>query len=51
LKETEFRGKSGDVFLWHAQLLHGGRPIRDMAKTRSSLVVHYWRAGDLPADQ
>lgn len=50
LEEVEFRGKSGDVFLWHAQLLHGGRPIRDMAKTRSSLVVHYWRAQDLPAE-
>ena len=51
LKEVEFRGKSGDVLLWHAQLLHGGRPIRDMAKTRSSLVVHYWRAGDMPPQQ
>ena len=49
LREEEFRGKSGDVLLWHAQLLHGGRPILDMAKTRSSLVVHYWRAQDLPA--
>jgi ectoine hydroxylase-related dioxygenase (phytanoyl-CoA dioxygenase family) len=49
LKEEEFRGKRGDVFLWHARLLHGGRPIRDMAKTRRTLVVHYWRAGDLPA--
>jgi hypothetical protein len=50
LKEVEFRGKSGDVLLWHAQLLHGGRPIRDMAKKRSSLVVHYWRARDLPKE-
>jgi ectoine hydroxylase-related dioxygenase (phytanoyl-CoA dioxygenase family) len=50
LQEVEFRGKSGDVFLWHAQLLHGGRPIRDMTKTRSSLVVHYWRACDLPRE-
>ena len=51
LEEVEFRGKSGDVFVWHAQLLHAGRPIRDMSKTRSSLVVHYWRAQDLPASQ
>jgi ectoine hydroxylase-related dioxygenase (phytanoyl-CoA dioxygenase family) len=50
LQEVEFRGKSGDVFLWHAQLLHGGRPIRDMTQTRSSLVVHYWRACDLPRE-
>jgi len=48
LEPTEFHGKSGDVFIWHAQLLHGGRPIRDMARTRRSLVVHYWRACDVP---
>jgi phytanoyl-CoA hydroxylase len=51
LAPEEFHCKSGDVFIWHAQLLHGGRAIRDMARTRSSLVVHYWRAGDLdPAE-
>jgi len=44
-------GRSGDVLIWHAQLLHGGRPILDRARTRASLVVHYWRACDLPADQ
>ena len=51
LAQEELRCRSGDVFLWHAQLLHGGRPIRDMRRTRSSLVVHYWRAGDLPAGE
>src|SRR5258708_28100660 len=51
LKEAEFHGRSGDVLIWHAQLFHGGRAIRDMARTRSSLVVHYWRARDLPAEQ
>ena len=51
LKEEELRCRRGDVLLWHAQLLHGGRAIRDMEKTRASLVVHYWRAGDLPADE
>lgn len=50
LKEAEFHGRSGDVLLWHAQLLHAGRPIRDMGRTRSSLVVHYWRAQDLPPE-
>lgn len=50
LREVEFHGKSGDVLLWHAQLLHGGRPIRDKRKTRSSLVVHYWRECDLPRE-
>jgi phytanoyl-CoA hydroxylase len=51
LQEVEFHGKSGDVFIWHAQLLHAGRAIRDMARTRSSLVVHYWRVCDMPPDQ
>lgn len=51
LREEELRAKSGDVFFWHAQLLHGGRPIRDMGKTRSSLVVHYWRACDVPGSK
>ena len=51
LKEAEFHCKAGDVFIWHAQLLHGGRAIRDMSKTRGSLVVHYWRADDLPKEQ
>ena len=51
LAPEEFHGKAGDVFIWHAQLLHGGRAIRDMRRTRSSLVVHYWRAGDLPAGE
>lgn len=50
LKEAEFHGKSGDILLWHAQLLHAGRPIRDMDRTRSSLVVHYWRERDLPRE-
>ena len=48
LQEQEFHGKSGDVLLWHAQLLHAGRPIREIDRTRSSLVVHYWRRQDLP---
>ena len=51
LQEVEVRAKSGDVFIWHAQLLHAGRPIRDPKRTRASLVVHYWRAMDLPPEQ
>ncbi len=48
LREVELHAKTGDVFIWHGQLLHGGRPIRDMSRTRSSMVIHYWRAGDVP---
>jgi ectoine hydroxylase-related dioxygenase (phytanoyl-CoA dioxygenase family) len=51
LTTETFSGGAGDAFLWHANLYHGGLPIRDMRRTRKSLVVHYWRAADLPADQ
>lgn len=51
LKPQHFLGKKGDVLLWHAQLLHGGSPIADPQRSRKSLVTHYWRAQDLPAEQ
>ena len=51
LKAETFAGEAGDVFLWHANLFHGGAPISDLARTRKSLVVHYWRSGDLPAEK
>jgi phytanoyl-CoA hydroxylase len=44
---TTFPAKAGDVFIWHAQLYHGGAPIDDMSLTRKSLVTHYFRAGDM----
>lgn len=50
LKTVRFRGEPGDVFIWHGQLIHGGSEIRDLKRTRNSLVVHYWRASDLPKD-
>jgi phytanoyl-CoA hydroxylase len=40
----DFTGAKGDVFIWHEQLYHGGRPINDPALTRKSVVTHYWRA-------
>lgn len=50
LQKTAFLGVAGDVFLWHAQLLHGGMQIRDSARTRKSLVTHYWRMKDVPSE-
>jgi hypothetical protein len=50
LEPVELHASAGDVFVWHGQLLHGGRPIRDFARERASLVVHYWRREDLPAE-
>lgn len=47
LKPITFNGRKGDVFLWHAQLFHGGAPIVDHERTRNSLVVHYWRKQDV----
>ena len=49
LKTEIFPAKAGDVFIWHAQLYHAGRPIKDMSLTRKSLVTHYFRAVDFPA--
>lgn len=42
LTPQTFLGKSGDVFLWHQQLFHGGLPIKNYSRTRRSLVSHYW---------
>lgn len=42
LEKKTFLAKKGDVLLWHANLLHGGKPIDDPAKTRRSLVAHYF---------
>ena len=40
LKAETFIGNAGDVFIWHAQLYHGGLPINDENKTRKTLVTH-----------
>lgn len=50
LTPQAFSCDPGDVFLWHAQLYHGGSPIKDLSLTRNSLVVHYWRSGDMLPD-
>jgi hypothetical protein len=42
LEKEVFIAKKGDVFIWHANLLHGGSPIIDHSLTRKSMVVHYY---------
>ena len=42
LKAEELSAKKGDVFVWHANLLHGGMPHLNKDKTRRSMVVHYF---------
>ena len=37
-----FLARKGDVFIWHANLMHGGEPHRDPAQTRKSMVFHYF---------
>ncbi len=37
-----FLARKGDVFIWHANLVHGGLPIINKDSTRKSMVVHYY---------
>jgi phytanoyl-CoA hydroxylase len=46
LEEQTFLARKGDLFIWHALLLHGGSEIRDLARTRRSLVTHYFTQSD-----
>lgn len=49
LEEQRFLAKKGDLFIWHAHLLHGGSEICDPSLTRNSLVSHFWSASDCRA--
>ncbi|GAC1337392.1 MAG: hypothetical protein NVSMB29_01680 [Candidatus Dormibacteria bacterium] len=46
LQEVRFQAKRGDLFIWHAWLLHGGSRIEDPVRTRNSLVTHFWARTD-----
>ncbi|NJC27194.1 phytanoyl-CoA dioxygenase family protein [Neolewinella antarctica] len=39
-----FLAKKGDLFIWHANLLHGGEPHLNPDRTRKSMVLHYFDA-------
>ncbi|WP_292034914.1 MULTISPECIES: phytanoyl-CoA dioxygenase family protein [unclassified Brevundimonas] len=47
LQRKNLTCNSGDAFIWHGQLIHGGSAIQDFSLTRKSLVVHYWRVADV----
>lgn len=47
LEPVEFTANAGDVLIWHANLLHGGRGIGRQGSTRKSLVAHYFGEGVL----
>lgn len=41
-EKKEFYAKKGDVFIWHANLIHGGMPVTNTQLTRKSMVIHYF---------
>ena len=49
LRKLAFSAKKGDVFIWHANLLHGGGAINDPTLTRRSCVFHYYTEPDARA--
>jgi ectoine hydroxylase-related dioxygenase (phytanoyl-CoA dioxygenase family) len=42
LQKQVFEAKKGDVFVWHANLLHGGEPHLNKKLSRKSMVFHYY---------
>lgn len=42
LEKKILLAKKGDVFIWHANLMHGGEPMLNKEQTRKSMVVHYF---------
>jgi hypothetical protein len=40
-----FHARKGDVLIWHANLLHGGSPRRDLQYSRKAVVVHFFVKG------
>ncbi len=42
MQKKVFTAKKGDVFIWHANLFHGGEPHLNKNKTRKSMVLHYY---------
>ena len=42
LQPHYFHAQKGDVFLWHANLIHGGTKITEKGAARRSMVGHYF---------
>jgi ectoine hydroxylase len=42
LKKETFLAKKGDVFIWHANILHGGEKIINPFSSRKSMVLHFF---------
>jgi hypothetical protein len=48
LEKKIFRPQKGDVFIWSADLVHGGSPVSDKNLSRRSMVGHYCPVGRIP---
>jgi ectoine hydroxylase-related dioxygenase (phytanoyl-CoA dioxygenase family) len=42
LQPEVFLAKKGDILIWHANLIHGGMPVKNPVLTRKSMVIHYY---------
>jgi Phytanoyl-CoA dioxygenase (PhyH) len=45
LQPHYFHANKGDVLIWHANLIHGGSPRRNLQLSRKALVCHYFVKG------
>ena len=45
LQPAFFHAHKGDVLIWHANLLHGGSPRRNLQLSRRALVCHFFVKG------
>lgn len=45
MEKSYFHAQKGDVLIWHANLIHGGAPIKRQGATRKSMVAHYFCEG------
>ncbi len=42
MEKEVFLARKGDILVWHANLIHGGLPVKDVTLTRKSMVIHYY---------
>lgn len=45
VQRQAFRGKAGDVLIWHQNLIHGDSPPQRAEATRLSMVIHAFAEG------
>lgn len=42
IQAVEYHAKPGDVLVWHANLIHGGKKMSPGFDSRKSMVIHYF---------